>query len=91
MVEKLPFQENFADGFYTRIFSSETIHEDLKWHWDEENRVIICEHDTDWLFQYDNQIPFKIERNKQFYIKEGEYHRLIKGTGDLTLKIKKLV
>ena len=43
-------------------------------------------HDTDWLFQLDNEIPQQLSENKLFIPKET-YHRLIKGTGDLVVKI----
>jgi len=36
----------------------------------------------------DNQIPIKLEKGKKILIPEGKYHRLIKGTGDLTLEVK---
>ena len=88
---ELPFDEKFEDGFYVRTFSEDLIEEDLQWHWDKESRIVVCESDTDWLFQYDNQLPIKLQKNKPIYISEGEYHRLIKGTGNLTLKVKKLI
>jgi hypothetical protein len=46
-------------------------------------------HDTDWKFQYDNDLPVDLS-NKKLFIPKETYHRLIKGTGDLTLKIFKL-
>jgi hypothetical protein len=88
---ELPFKENIIDGFNVRTFSEEINEEDLKWHWDNEDRIVVCEYDTDWLFQMDNRLPVKIEKNKPIFIPEGEYHRIIKGTGNLTVKVKKLV
>jgi hypothetical protein len=46
-------------------------------------------HPTDWQFQFDNEIPQRLSENKLFIPKET-YHRLIKGTGDLKVKIYKL-
>ena len=46
-------------------------------------------HDTDWKFQFDNDLPVDLS-NKKLFIPKETYHRLIKGTGDLTLKIYKL-
>lgn len=90
MVESLPFSEEFKDGWYHRIFKSELENDDLKWHYDEEDRVMIITHETDWMFQHDNQLPFKLETKVRYIIPKGEYHRLIKGTGDLEVKIFKL-
>lgn len=86
----LPFNENIINDFNIRSFSANVLDEELKWHWDQEDREVTCEHETDWMFQMDNQLPIKIEKNKTIFIPEGEYHRIIKGTGDLTLKVKKL-
>lgn len=86
----LPFIERKINNTYERTFSKETNENELKWHWDKEDRVVTCETETDWLFQMDNELPIKIEKNKSIFIPEGQYHRIIKGTNDLTLKIKKL-
>lgn len=90
MVEKLPFHEFLSDGFNIRTFSSTLSENELKWHFDEQDRIVVCENDTDWMFQLDNELPMKIEKNTPIFIPEGEYHRIIKGTGDLVVKVKKL-
>ncbi len=38
----------------------------------------------------DNELPIKIEKNKSIFIPEGTYHRILKGDGDLIVKIKKI-
>jgi hypothetical protein len=86
---ELPFEENSKNGFNFRTFSSMVDENELKWHFDEEDRTVICECDTDWLIQMDNQLPIRINKNKPIFIPEGEYHRIIKGSGDITLKVKK--
>lgn len=87
----LPFKENLVEGFHVRTFSSDLTEMELKWHFDEEDRIVFCENETDWMFQMDNELPIKIEKNTPIFIPEGQYHRIIKGTGDLTVKVKKLV
>ena len=59
---------------------------ELVWHRDKEDRYVEAMHDTDWKFQYDNDLPVDLS-NKKLFIPKETYHRLIKGTGDLTLKI----
>jgi hypothetical protein len=86
----LPFKENIKDGFNIRTFSSTLDENELKWHFDEEDRIVVCEHDTDWQLQMDDELPKKIEKNKKYYILEGLYHRLIKGNNDLIIKVKKI-
>jgi hypothetical protein len=87
--EKLPFKENYENNLYIRTFESNLTEDNLKWHTDDEDRKIICEHDTNWLIQFDNNLPQKIKKNTPIFIKKGQYHRLIKGDKKLTLKIKK--
>ena len=82
----LPYKENKKDGFIVREFSSDTPSFEFVWHRDKENRWVESTHDTDWLFQLDNDIPRVLTKNKLFIPKET-YHRLIKGTGDLVVKI----
>lgn len=88
-MKNLPFTETINNGYFIRTFNSNLSENELKWHFDNENRIIVCEHDTDWLFQMDNKLPVTIQKNEPIYIPEGEYHRVIKGTGDLVVKIKK--
>jgi hypothetical protein len=60
---------------------------ELKWHWDEEDRTVEVIGNTDWEFQFDNELPFRM--TKSFFIPKGAMHRVIKGTGDLQVKIIK--
>ena len=61
---KLPFKENISDGYNVRTFSSSLNENELKWHFDEEDRIFVCEHETDWQIQMDDELPFRIEKNK---------------------------
>lgn len=84
----LPFhQEKIAENTFIRIFPKDTPELSLKWHWDEEDRTIEPVEPNDWLFQFDNQLPTGI--NKPIFIPKGIIHRVIKGTGDLKIKIVK--
>ena len=85
----LPFTEKQKDGYFLREFSHDTPSFEFVWHRDKEDRYVQALHDTDWLFQLDNDIPRKFGKEKLFIPKET-YHRLIKGTGDLKVKIYKL-
>ena len=87
MSQKIPFQEETKNGYFIRTFTSEVNPEDLKWHIDEEDRIVEPIEKTDWLFQFDNQLPFLID--SKIEIKKGTWHRIIKGTGELVLKIVK--
>jgi len=81
-----PYTEEKKDGYIVREFSQDTPSFEFVWHRDKEDRWIQPTHDTDWLFQLDNETPQRITENKLFIPKET-YHRLIKGTGDLVVRI----
>jgi hypothetical protein len=85
----LPFQENkISDNKFIRVFSQDTDSGEYMWHRDREDRIIESIEPTDWLIQIDDELPKKIEG--QILIPMGVYHRLIKGTGDLKIKLQKL-
>ena len=86
----LPFKEVIKDSYNYRTFDSAINENELKWHFDREDRIVVCEHDTDWFIQMDNRLPELIVKNKEYFIQRGEYHRIIKGTGDLTVRVLKL-
>ncbi len=85
----LPFQESkISDSTYIRTFFQNVDSGDLHWHRDREDRIIESTNETDWTFQIDNQLPQSL--NKKIFIPKGVYHRLIKGSGDLEIKVEKL-
>jgi hypothetical protein len=84
----LPFQETkLSDNEFIRVFSQDTDSGEFMWHRDHENRIVESIGDTDWLIQIDNELPKVIEG--EVFIPMGIYHRLIKGTGDLKIKLTK--
>lgn len=83
-----PYTETQSENFVIREFLEDTPSFEFVWHRDREDRYIISTHETDWQFQLDNELPVSLYDNKLF-IPKGVYHRLIKGTGNLTLKIEK--
>jgi len=85
----LPFQENkISDNTFIRIFSQNTDSGEFMWHRDREDRIIESIETTDWKIQIDNELPKVIEG--EVFIPMGVYHRLIKGTDNLKIKLKKI-
>lgn len=84
----LPFSEKKINNFYIRRFSENIDSDELKWHKDKEDRVVIPVKENNWYFQRENQLPEPI--NKEIKIKANEWHRVIKGSGDLIVKVYKL-
>lgn len=84
-----PFKETqLQDNLYLRQFEENVDIDDLEWHRDREDRIVEIIGDTDWQLQMDNELP-KSMTGKIFIPKEV-WHRVIKGTGDLKVKITKL-
>jgi len=81
-------EESLGENIYLRGFSEDTLDEELKWHWDEEDRIVVPLTETDWKFQMDNSLPQTIKG--EIFIPAGEWHRVIKGTGKLLLRIEKI-
>ena len=83
-----PYTERkIAKNVYERQFSRKVKPEQLKWHMDDEDRLIINKHATNWKIQLENQLPVSLD--KPIFIERHQWHRLIKGEGPLILKIKK--
>jgi hypothetical protein len=86
MEPNLPFKERWvSENQSIRRFSPDVADEELKWHFDDEDRIIECSSETDWKFQFDNELPIKIKGTIK--IPKGVWHRLIKGSNDLDLLI----
>lgn len=71
-----------------RTFDKNTSEDELVWHRDREDRIIYPLATTDWKFQFDNETPVNI--TKLLFIPKDTYHRVIKGTGDLIIRVQKL-
>jgi hypothetical protein len=86
----LPYKETkISESTFIREFTQDTDSGEMVWHRDREDRIIESIDTTDWLIQIDDELPKKIEG--EVFIPMGVYHRLIKGTGDLKIKLQKLV
>lgn len=63
---------------------------ELLWHRDDEDRLVeVVEPGQDWKIQFDNELPWDLEPQMSICILRHEWHRVIKGTGKLILKIHK--
>lgn len=87
-VNPRPFEENTEDGWIIRKFAADSNPLDLVWHVDNFTRIVIPLNDNDWLYQEDNSLPVRLD--KELLVVKGIYHRIIKGTTELIVKIKEL-
>lgn len=83
-----PYIETVEGDHFVRIFRQSIDEDEMQWHYDTENRIIKSIEPTDWLFQFEDALPISL--NQEIFIPKGVYHRGIKGTGDLKIKLYKL-
>ena len=85
-----PYKDiEIGDDYVIREFDENIDPIELMWHRDNEDRVVEVLNTTDWGFQYDNQLPIILKENVSLKIARHDWHRVIKGTGNLRLKITK--
>jgi len=84
-----PFKEtHLQDNLYLREFEESVDTDDLEWHRDREDRTVEIIGETDWELQMDNQLPQRM--TGKIFIPKEVWHRVIKGTNELKVKITKL-
>ena len=76
-----------TDQYIIREFNENIDPIELLWHRDDEDRTIEILEGIDWQIQLDNQLPVLL--NQHIFIPRGMWHRTIKGTGPLRIKIYK--
>ena len=82
----IDLEEN--DFYIIREFNENIDPIELLWHRDNEDRTVEIIGETDWKVQLENQLPTSL--NQPIFIPRHQYHRVVKGTGNLKLKIYKL-
>jgi hypothetical protein len=74
-------------GTVLRTFGDNIDPTELKWHRDDEDRTVVAISTSDWQIQLENKLPVSLDN--PIFIERGEWHRLIKGNGELRVKIIK--
>lgn len=86
--QQIPYNEKREDETIIRTFSQDVSQEELVWHRDQRDRRVTVLNETDWQFQFDNEIPQVLKDT--IFIPKNIYHRVIKGTGNLNIQIQEL-
>jgi hypothetical protein len=74
-----------TDKYIIREFNENIDPIELLWHRDDEDRTVEILGETDWKLQLDNELPTSL--NESIFIPRHHWHRVIKGNGNLRLKI----
>ncbi len=80
-----PYTQNQNGNIIDRKFTQDIDDDELVWHRDERDRQVTVLEQTDWQFQFDNELPQLLK--DVIFIPKNTYHRLIKGTGELNVHI----
>lgn len=83
----MPFEQHNDGEFIIRTFSESVDDYELKWHTDAKNRIVTPLVESDWKLQIDGELPIPLIKDQQYYIAKEIYHRVIKGNGNLIIKI----
>ena len=83
-----PYNEERDEfGVIKRTFYETTDSDEFVWHKDKKDRLVTPVTETDWMIQFDNELPRKMVIGESIEIPKESYHRVIKGSGDLIVEI----
>lgn len=85
-----PYTDENNTGYKIRTFEKDVHEEDLIWHTDERARVVEVVESKGWQFQFDDELPFGLQKGTIVNIPKGKIHRIIKGNSNLIIKIKEI-
>jgi hypothetical protein len=84
--------EKYIDVFISdtkryRLFKGDVDERELLWHQDEWDREILVLGGKDWKIQLDDELPIDLIEGNRIQIKNHKFHRVIKGKGNLIIRI----
>lgn len=85
----MTYSDKINNNTILRTFNAAISDQKLVWHRDHEDRTVKVVKGTNWQFQREDALPVFLIEGDVIKIKKEEWHRLIKGSSDLVLEIKK--
>ena len=85
---EFPFTQEKHESHIIRTFSKDVDIDELKWHYDLENRIVTILEGDGWEFQMDNKLPIELKVGDILKIPKNIYHRIKRGDNDLKIKIE---
>ena len=82
-----PYKQNHFSNVIIREFDLDISPLELVWHRDKRDRIVEVLEGDGWEFQYDNDLPFVLEKGDMLVIPKETYHRVKKGNSKLVIKI----
>lgn len=91
MVDTAYVDNEQRDHTWLRTFKSHVDESELIWHMDHHTRHVTVLEGENWQLQLDNQLPHSLEPGETYVIPAVHYHRLIRGSSNLVIKISECV
>ena len=88
--EELLEKHGTSEKYRVRTFDQDLEDRELIWHRDEDTRRVTVLNGQDWKLQLDNELPQTLIVGKRYAIPRMVYHRVIKGQGNLVVKIENI-
>ena len=82
-----PYTELKCSNGKIRVFRENVKEEDLIWHRYLKDRSVHVLEGHGWCLQKDNEVQLDLLEGHSYSIQKMEYHRVVKGTGDLVIRI----
>ena len=82
-----PYKDTMLADSIIREFDVTQDSNQYVWHRDHFDRMIFVLEGTGWQFQRDNELPEEMKAGDIITVRQGEYHRIIKGQDNLVVRI----
>lgn len=85
------YQDKVIDkNVFERSFLPTVSTDELVWHRDKKDRLVEVVNGGGWFIQFDNQLPTPLKDGDSIFIQRETFHRIIKGSEKLQIKIVEL-
>ena len=88
--EKVELQHGTDRKYLIREFTDEVDVEELVWHRDRHHRKVHVLLSEGWKLQMEDRLPVPLESGKEYFIGQDTYHRVLKGEGNLVVRIENI-
>ena len=90
--DRFPFTEEWISGNISiRTFDVSVAQTELVWHKDHEKREVDVISGENWKLQLEDSVPMELNVGDKIFIEKMKWHRVIKGTTSLVVKITKFI
>lgn len=83
-------QEGTNQHYIIRTFDKDVLEEELVWHRDKRARKVTPLTANEWKYQLEDCLPHEFKEGIEITIPRMMYHRVIKGKGQLVVRIMEI-